>query len=273
MSTIHVTREGTLLGIFSPEEIKTGLENGQFFLSDSAWKSGMERWTPLQEWPEFATQNDAPPVLTAPVSDKSTVPEPAWERRKAIGTWKAFEQTVRGVLLTPTKVFSGLSPERGLWNPLSFFLIALLIYAALKCFVGSLFNVSLTASLLLEDSFIHKSLVDKLLEHIFNSLISVCAAVLYVSYVTGINHLLLRVFYDVKRTFPTTVKTNAYIFGSLCIFLWVPLLNYSLLVMWGMGLQIIALSRVHEISIGKTSLIVALQVVPCCVSVMAGGMR
>ena len=50
---IHVARNSAQLGIFSSEEITSGLSSGRFLASDLAWRDGMPAWTPLGDWSEF----------------------------------------------------------------------------------------------------------------------------------------------------------------------------------------------------------------------------
>jgi hypothetical protein len=49
--------------------------------------------------------------------------EPAWERRKHLGTFSALVESVRQVLATPVATFKAMKREGGLSTPLSFYLI------------------------------------------------------------------------------------------------------------------------------------------------------
>jgi hypothetical protein len=43
----HIGRNGSQLGSFPEEEIRSGLQNGTFLPEDLAWKEGMPEWQPL----------------------------------------------------------------------------------------------------------------------------------------------------------------------------------------------------------------------------------
>ena len=50
MATIFVNRDRQSLGQFTEQEISNGLQSGQFFPADLAWKDGMETWQPLSSF-------------------------------------------------------------------------------------------------------------------------------------------------------------------------------------------------------------------------------
>ena len=77
---IHVARDGSALGVYSPDEVRSGLADGRFRASDLAWRAGMAAWTPLAEWPEFASVPSAAP--TASVSPAGA----EWEARLSLGS-------------------------------------------------------------------------------------------------------------------------------------------------------------------------------------------
>lgn len=94
---IHVARDGSALGVYSPDEVRSGLADGRFRASDLAWRAGMAAWTPLAEWPEFASVPSAAP--TASVSPAGA----EWEARLSLGS--LFRGMVATVLAP--SVFAG----------------------------------------------------------------------------------------------------------------------------------------------------------------------
>jgi hypothetical protein len=357
MSTIHVARKGTPLGKFSSKEVKNGLIGGQFFLSDSGWKSGLERWTPFREWPEFATivQESTPapapvptpvaattpvakvkaktaktktktkkaaasattptatvqtplpvnPTPTAPVTPTAPTPptvptaptpppkpfsgesageEPAWERREQVGTFKAFWQTARDVLFSPSKVFSAPPEVPGVNKPSAFFAIALVPAAILFYvsflpikyeFINFLINFAKRFGPSPEDSAASETFslpasavvgfsAYELVDIIWDMFYIIVALFI----VVGAYHLLLLVFRGANRPFATTFRTITYIGGSLLTFAWVPILGPVVAFVWGTILLITALSRAHQISIGKASLVVLLPFLFCACPVV-----
>jgi hypothetical protein len=77
---IHLARDGSPLGIFTEAEVREGLAAGTFRGSDLAWRQGMETWTPLAEWPDFAgVAGTAPPTA-------ATASEIPWEQTRGLGS-------------------------------------------------------------------------------------------------------------------------------------------------------------------------------------------
>ena len=100
---IHVARSSAQLGIFSPEEIITGLKSGRFHSSDLAWRDGMAAWTPLGDWSEFRAVGvpSSPASLTAAPTSGSMIP---WEQGKSLGS---FFATIKQVIVNPASLSTG----------------------------------------------------------------------------------------------------------------------------------------------------------------------
>ncbi len=77
---IHVARDGSALGVFSPDEVRAGLTEGRFRGSDLAWRAGMGAWTPLAEWPEFGS------VTAFAKVDEAGLAGIEWETRPSLGS-------------------------------------------------------------------------------------------------------------------------------------------------------------------------------------------
>ena len=61
---IHVNRDGTEVGVFSPGELSRGLEKGEVKQTDLAWIEGKTNWMPVSELPEeFLKAATEPPAL------------------------------------------------------------------------------------------------------------------------------------------------------------------------------------------------------------------
>lgn len=96
---IHLARDGAALGVFSPDEVRSGLADGRFRPSDLAWRGGMAAWSPLAEWPEFAS---APSVAAAAAAAPAGI---EWETRPSFG---ALIRGMLGTLFRP----ASLAPAR-----------------------------------------------------------------------------------------------------------------------------------------------------------------
>jgi hypothetical protein len=125
MNRIHIARDRQALGQFSPEEVAEGLASGEFLPSDLAWREPMENWKPLSEFTDLppAARSLVPPALPQPSGDLEMAAEPAWERRKQLGTFSALVETVRQVLAAPVATFKAMKREGGHTTPLFFYLL------------------------------------------------------------------------------------------------------------------------------------------------------
>lgn len=112
---IHVARDGSALGVYSPDEVRSGLADGRFRASDLAWRAGMAAWTPLAEWPEFAS---APSAAATAAGSPDGI---EWETRPSLGA------LFRGMVATvfAPSVFAGA--RLGLGRSLGGAYLALLV--------------------------------------------------------------------------------------------------------------------------------------------------
>ena len=125
MNRIHISRNRQALGQFSPEEVAEGLASGEFLPSDLAWREPMETWKPLGEFTDLppAPRAVVAPVLPQQSGDLEISAEPAWERRRRLGTFSALVETVRQVLAAPVATFKMMKREGGQATPLFFYLL------------------------------------------------------------------------------------------------------------------------------------------------------
>lgn len=98
---IHVARDSSSLGVFSVEEVKSGLQSGRFLMTDLAWREGMSTWVMLAQWSEFAGVLPAAPPDVIPRSNNLSTTVP-WEKSPSLGSY--FE-TIKGALLSPYATF------------------------------------------------------------------------------------------------------------------------------------------------------------------------
>jgi hypothetical protein len=118
MESIHIARAGRSLGRYTAEDVAEGLASGKFLPTDLAWRDPMPSWVPLsafQGLPHVAPVVAEPPALPPP--------EPAWERRAALGATAAAVQTVTGVLGEARRIFPSMAHTGGLSGPLLFNLL------------------------------------------------------------------------------------------------------------------------------------------------------
>ena len=136
---IWINRAGQNLGTFALEEVQRGLDQGQFVPTDLGWQEGMETWKPLSEFPGLRMPPPElpappPPLVPATAGTQQPVPtenepRPAWERRREVGTIRAYFLTLREVLFEPGITFAQFNPNANLLEPTWFFLITIAIQA------------------------------------------------------------------------------------------------------------------------------------------------
>ena len=129
---IHVARPPAQLGVFSQEEVAAGLQDGRFLPSAQGWREGMSAWTPLSQWPEFASQA----VPSAPASPAEVVAAPSqvpWEQGKSVGS---FFATVKSALFSPRQAFANARMGIGDWLVFAYITQAIILpFRLLEVFV------------------------------------------------------------------------------------------------------------------------------------------
>ena len=125
---IHVARGSSSLGVFSIEEVVSGLQSGRFLMTDLAWREGMSTWVMLAQWSEFAGVISAVPPDVIPQSNNLSITVP-WEKSRSIGSY--FE-TIKGALLSPYATFA--SGTFGFKQYITFAYITALLLAPFSIF-------------------------------------------------------------------------------------------------------------------------------------------
>jgi len=127
MSKIHIARDHKLLGQFTPETVAEGLQTGRFRPDDLAWQDPMDAWKPLGEFTDLpVVEVDlTPPPIPQEIFLPPAPPieEPAWERRRQLGTFRAIRETIRDILFSPTDTFRAMKLDGDVMSPLLFFVI------------------------------------------------------------------------------------------------------------------------------------------------------
>lgn len=100
---IHIARKSAPLGVYSQAEVTEGLKNGQFLLTDLAWREGMSTWAPLSQWAEFSSAippSPSIPFISGSNDESTTVP---WEKKKSISS---FWATIKGAIISPQRTLA-----------------------------------------------------------------------------------------------------------------------------------------------------------------------
>lgn len=194
---------------------------------------------------------------------------PPWERQRSLG---AMMETIKGVLIEPSRTFAEASRTAGIGPALGFAMILGMIGGYVN-----LFWKSLTQAAFLESLGALGELPPEL-EQFENFLgdfagpassilgiVSVPLQVLISVFVwAAVVHLLLLLFGGAMHGFEATFRTTAYAYGTTSLFLLVPFCGWIVGFIWLLVVQIIGLKEIHGITTGKAAAAVLLPFFLCC---------
>jgi hypothetical protein len=271
MNKIHIARNRQALGQFSPQEVSEGLASGEFLPTDLAWREPMETWKPLSEFDDLpaAVAPLTPPALPQ-VPEAPEVPvEPAWERRKQLGTFAALIETVRQVLAAPVATFSGMKREGGLSTPLFFYLVVttLATWAAMayqltvimmnpEAMLGPIGKSLSTASL------IGIQILSMALAPMLLALVAYCSA--------GIFHLVFQLLGG-GQTFEVTFRAYCYSVAPASVFRLIPICGDFLFFIAALVLLIFAFREALRVNGARATIGVLVPSLLCCGFIWAAG--
>jgi hypothetical protein len=255
---IHLNRGGQALGQFSPEEIRAGYREGKFLGSDLAWRDGMPSWKPLADVvDELAPEAEAvaAPLTTAPAG----IP---WERRAETGFLSALLETIRLVLLEPSKAFATMAPTGGMGAPLFFFVLVGSIGGLVGVFYQAVFNAINPASTPEEQAMV--AMLGSAVV-IGGSIMFMPVLLVAVAFVTsGLIHLALMLLGGANRPFESTFRVVCYAGGSTAVLQLLPVCGAIAAMVWNFVVMIIGISEVHKIGKGRAVAAVLLPSIVCC---------
>jgi len=272
MAQIHIGRGTTNLGAFTEEEVRQGLESGRFLLTDLGWTDGMDNWKPLSEFPDLTAKPGTPAL---PITEGEPVLNPGlpWEDRDKLGFFNAFIETMKLVLLDPSKAFLLMKRVGGLSEPLIFAIVGGWIGGAAALVYNFLYT-SLTHQNILNSPGI-KDLPPQMVSllsalqmtpaRLAGGLIFLPVLLaLRLFVVAGLTHLSLMLISGSKHSFETTFRVVCFGAGSTALFQLVPLCGVYIHVIWLTVLLCIGMMKAHEISTGKAVTAVFLPFFTCC---------
>ena len=269
MATIHVNRAGSTLGTFSLEEVRRGLESGQFLPTDLAWEEGMAEWKPLSQFPGI-TAAETPPAGGVPIGGPAVPIEaatpgegPPWENRAELGFFPAMFQTVKEVLLNPTETFAGMKQTGGFGNPLLFYFVLSLVGGL----VSMVYNTVLQLPTLVQHGDADAAALGGigLMGALIVGVVLMPVFIVIGIFVgSGILHLCLMIVGGANNPFETTFRVTAYSGGSTNILQVIPVCGWIIALVWNLVLLVIGLSKAHDTSVGRALFAVLLPVIVCC---------
>ena len=261
---VHLNRGGQSLGQFTPEELRAGYREGKFTGSDLAWRDGMPMWKPLSEVidelaPEAGVSES--PVATPPADG---IP---WERRAEVGFLNALVETIRVVLLEPSKAFAAMSPTGGLGAPLFFFVLVGSVGGLVGIFYQSVFN-SLNPSSTPEEQAMVAMLGSAAV--IGGSIMLMPVLLAAIAFITSaLIHLALMLLGGANRPFEATFRVICYAGGATAVLQLLPVCGAIAATMWNFVVMVIGISAVQMIGKGRAAAAVLLPTLVCCGVILA----
>jgi hypothetical protein len=273
---IHVNRAGTSLGVFSEEDVRSGLRSGRFVPTDLGWSEGMAQWQPLSQFSQFA--GDAPTAASPPppISPPSTSIPPAggltaaaaagpgvlpWDERHARGFFNAFFETLMLFLGKPVAAFTAMKREGGFAEPLIYAVVGgsfgTVIYVIYNIFFRSL---GMFASH--RNDYAHH-MISGGIGILVIILVPLCI-VIGAFITSAILHVCLMLLGGAKRPFEASFRVVCFVGGSVNPLLIVPFCGAFIAVIWKIVLYSIGLAHVHETDTGRAVLAVLLPIILCC---------
>ena len=264
---IHVARPPAQLGVFSQEEVSAGLQAGRFLPSDQGWREGMSAWTPLSQWPEFAGLGipSAPPESAQAATSQ---PMPAWERGSSFSNYFG---TIKDVALNPVQTFDSLPAAGGWGRALSFnylsigpvLLLFLLVYGALLAVAGDEILADMRADQNLNEWTRNLSTGGYFaLVAVISAVFALCAPLL-TFVVSAATHVLL-LPWGPKGGYAGCFRANSYVYGSFFLAGLIPFVG-CIVLPWQVVVNVIALSRVHQLAWWKVAVsVVLIPFIVCC---------
>jgi hypothetical protein len=261
---IHVARPPNQLGVFSQEEVAAGLQAGRFLPTDQGWREGMSAWTPLSQWSEFGGLG-IPSAPSEFAQAASAQPMPAWERGSSIGS---FFGTIKDVALDPVQTFDNLPAQGGFGRPLLYNYLttfpALLLLAALYALFFAVMGETILEGMRADSDtpqFLQNLSVGGLVGLLFGLVFCLALFAPLALFVSSAFTYFLLLPWSPRGGYAGSFRANAYVNGAFFPLTLIPCLNY-VAAPWQVVVNVIALSRVHQIAWWKV--LISVVVIPCC---------
>ena len=258
---IHINRAGQSLGQFTPAEVRAGFNEGRFTAGDLAWRDGMPMWKPLGEViDELAPDTESgPPALAPEGAAAAGLP---WENRAQTGFFNALFETIRLVLLEPSKAFTAMRPTGGLAAPLFFFVLTGTVGGLAGIIYQMVLNSVQAAGTPEQQAVVAMFASTAVVGMTIMFLPIFFAAIAFVS--AGLVHLALMIVGGANRPFEATFRVVCYAGGASAVLQLLPVCGGLVSSVWNFVLMILGLAQVHGIGKGRAAVAVLLPSIVCC---------
>ncbi|MCE9610219.1 MAG: GYF domain-containing protein [Chthoniobacter sp.] len=200
-----------------------------------------------------------------PDNDESLRTGPAWEQRAQLGFSKAIWETIKAVLMDPSRTFETMKRAGGIGTPLGFFFVAVVVCVVFSALYGVLFQGVILSIAPAETR--QQMAVMAGAGAFFHLIRSVFLAVLLVviSFIgSGILHLVLMMLSGARQKFETSYRTFCYTMGAGLSLSVIPMCGVLIGLIWGLVGLCIGLAKTQGIETGRSVGAVLISVVVGC---------
>lgn len=211
---------------------------------------------PFPDPQQNSIPQDFPKAIFPPWEDQA---QPLWDR------WWA---TTKAVFTAPTEFFTRMRPEGGLGAPLAYGVIG----ASIGAIIAQIFSMVFNLGILGLGSMAAKHNSEAMGVQAAGSVIGGICSIFFIPIIvavglfigSGITHLLLMLVGGAQKGYETTFRVNSYVNGALGLLAAIPICGGMVYPIWGIVLQIIGLSKAHDIPTTKAALAVLLPIALLC---------
>lgn len=297
MSNIHVNRNRQSLGQYTPKELAEGLATGELLPTDLGWQEPMETWQPLSEFKDLPVVEVpaggldlSKPIHIDPIPPVLIALEPAWERRKETGFFRAVAETTRQVFAEPAATFAKMKLSGGLGTPLGFYVLV----ASFSGIVAMLYQLAVflvnpeaaMAASAKEAAEVTKVLTDAGLSQYATAYTSMTSGGLSKEVVlakfginiflipfiatispflmAGIYHGFLLLVGGAKKPFEVSFRVVCYGAGAISLLQIIPVCGQYIVGIWTLVTLVIGLKCAHQTDFTRAALAILLPVICCC---------
>jgi hypothetical protein len=203
------------------------------------------------------------------LEELETQAEPAWERRRQLGTFSALVETVRQVLATPVATFKAMKREGGQTTPLFFYLLvttfatwAAMAYQLTVIMMNPEAMLGPLAKSLNTASLIGIQVLSMALAPILLILVAYCAA--------GIFHLVFQLLGS-SQPFEVTFRAYCYAVAPASVFRLLPICGDFLFFIAALVLLVFSFRETLRIDGARATIGVILPSLLCCGFIWAAG--
>jgi len=208
-----------------------------------------------------------------PDDDESLRTGPAWEQRAQLGFFKAIWETIKAVLVDPSRAFETMKRTGGIGTPLGFYVLVGSAGTILALIYNFVFQGTIQSFMPQQPG----SEMVPIAQATMTVIIAVLTPLIMIisSFITaGFLHLALMICSGAKQPFETTYRTHCYAMGAGTVLAVIPICGGTIGFIWGLVCMCIGLAKTHRIETGRAvgAMFVALigGCVLCCTLYMLG---